>query len=128
MPAKLCNDLVHIISVLGAYFKLQIKKTQSLQAAGQDNECRTLLLSVAGCGQMHKTASRGNLTYTMQTGEGALASAVRVKLAESDGQSSSPKNEEVYMTVSPFVMPAFAALPDASCATGQALTWFVWKE
>jgi len=35
------------------------------------------------------------LTNSMQTGLGALASAERVNARLSDGQSSSPKNEEV---------------------------------
>lgn len=53
----------------------------------------------------------------MVIGEGALAKAERVKPSWAEGQSSSPKNDDVYMTVSPDFKPAFAAFPEADCST-----------
>lgn len=52
----------------------------------------------------------------MVTGEGALAKAERVKPSWAEGQSSSPKKDDVYMTVSPDFIPAFAAFPEADCS------------
>lgn len=51
----------------------------------------------------------------MVTGEGALAKAERVNPSCAEGQSSSPKKDDVYMTVSPDFRPAFAAFPEADC-------------
>ena len=51
----------------------------------------------------------------MVTGDGALAKAERVNPSWAEGQSSSPKKDDVYMTVSPDFRPAFAAFPEADC-------------
>ena len=52
------------------------------------------------------------LTNSMHPGEGALIRVVPTKNGWSDGQSSSPKKELVYRTVSPGLIPARLALPE----------------
>lgn len=51
----------------------------------------------------------------MVAGLGQAFSADCVKLSASDGHSSSPKNEDVYTTVSPATMPLLEALPLTFC-------------
>jgi hypothetical protein len=50
-----------------------------------------------------------------------------VKLTLSEGHSSSPKKDEVMTIVSPFLIPALAALPLAACTcNGVGWRWGFW--